>query len=107
MALRAPPDFTKVAFAVAIGVGSAFLVKSFRENNLPHTGDNLHSLPFGGDYSDGTKSVSYHGPAYRSAHLSQLKGPLPLLAVLFLIALIHASAVFGNRRRGVLHVHAA
>lgn len=70
MRLQAPPDFTKPLVAVAIGVSIAVAVNFITRSNLPHVGDNLHHLPHGGCYVDGTKRITYNSPggppAYRS-----------------------------------------
>lgn len=62
MPLTPPPNYTKAVLAVAIGVSLALLVGLYTRSTLPHVGDLSHSLPHGGFYADGTKTVSYGGP---------------------------------------------
>jgi len=62
MPLTPPPDFTKPLLAIAIGLGLALLAHFFTRSTLPHVGDNIHHLPHGGLYRDGTKSITYHRP---------------------------------------------
>jgi len=70
MRLQAPPDFTKPLVAVAIGVSIAVTIHFITRSNLPHVGDNLHHLPHGGRYSDGTKRIIYNSPGGPSAYHS-------------------------------------
>nr|QJX15396.1 triple gene block protein 2 [Carnation latent virus] len=59
MPLLPPPDHTKAVLAISIGVVVAVVIFALRSNNLPAVGDNVHSLPHGGFYKDGTKTVFY------------------------------------------------
>nr|WAB21254.1 triple gene block protein 3 [Banmivirus BanMMV] len=61
MALARPPDYTKVFLVGVFAVGTAVIIHFLRRSELPHVGDNLHSLPYGGSYCDGTKHISYKG----------------------------------------------
>nr|UUL90898.1 triple gene block protein 3 [Banmivirus BanMMV] len=61
MALSRPPDYTKVLLVGAFAIGTAFIIHSIRKSELPHVGDNLHHLPYGGSYCDGTKKINYAG----------------------------------------------
>lgn len=63
MPLTPPPDYSKAVLAVAIGLAAALLVHQLTRSTIPHSGDNIHSLPFGGSYVDGTKRIRYEGPS--------------------------------------------
>nr|UOF93383.1 triple gene block 2 protein [Plantago yellow mosaic virus] len=60
--LTPPADHSKSILAVVIGISIALVVFSITRNTLPHVGDNIHSLPHGGAYKDGTKSIIYSSP---------------------------------------------
>lgn len=62
MPLTPPPDNSKAIFAAAVGASLVLLVLVYTRNTLPVVGDNIHSLPHGGLYRDGTKSVLYGAP---------------------------------------------
>nr|DAG45438.1 MAG TPA: movement protein [Bacteriophage sp.] len=71
MPLLPPPDNTKAILAVAVGCSIGLALFMLTRSTLPHVGDNLHSLPHGGSYRDGTKSINYCGPRknYPSSNL--------------------------------------
>nr|QED43568.1 TGB2 [Garlic latent virus] len=85
MPLSPPPDHTKTYFAGVIGVCIALSLYTLTRSNLPHVGDNIHSLPHGGCYQDGTKRIIYNSPAknFPSSNL-----PLGFTSPLCLLALI-------------------
>nr|UZM07854.1 triple gene block 2 [Hydrangea chlorotic mottle virus] len=62
MPLTPPPNFTQTYLAAAVGISTAILVGLLTRSTLPHAGDLQHSLPHGGRYRDGTKSVDYCSP---------------------------------------------
>nr|QQG34561.1 TGB2 [Stevia carlavirus 1] len=62
MALSPPPDYTKAVLCCAIGLSLVLLVLVYSRSTLPSVGDNLHSLPHGGYYRDGTKTIHYNAP---------------------------------------------
>nr|QVD99722.1 triple gene block protein 3 [Banmivirus BanMMV] len=86
MALSRPPDYTKVLFVGSLAVGTAIVIHFLRKNELPHVGDNLHHLPYGGSYCDGTKSINYRGNQSKSQPFVFN----PLLLIFTLSALIYA-----------------
>nr|AFV36802.1 TGB2 protein [Garlic latent virus] len=89
MPLSPPPDHTKTFFASVVGICIALCLYTLTRSTLPHVGDNLHSLPHGGCYQDGTKRIFYNSPARKfpsSNLLSGLTAPLCLLT--FIIGLI-------------------
>nr|WAB21224.1 triple gene block protein 3 [Banmivirus BanMMV] len=95
MALSRPPDYTKVLFVGTLAVGTAIVIHFLRRSELPHVGDNLHHLPYGGSYCDGTKKINYGG----SHNNKQSSVFNPLLLIFVLSALI-----YGLSRRDSLSV---
>nr|BDG15106.1 triple gene block protein2 [Clover yellow mosaic virus] len=85
--LTPPPDHSKTLLAAVVGVSLAVLVFTLTRSTLPHVGDNIHSLPHGGDYRDGTKIISYNSP--RGNRVGTLK-TLPLILAITLPAVIYA-----------------
>lgn len=107
MPLSAPPDYTKSVFVIAIGLVLGVGLFMLTRNNLPHVGDNIHSLPHGGCYRDGTKAISYGGPKSHMPSSNLFKGfGLPALCVVMLIiALIHVSEFAFSRSHRHSCVH--
>nr|CEN56832.1 triple gene block protein2 [Plantago asiatica mosaic virus] len=95
--LTPPTDYGKPVLAVSIGISLALLVYAATRSTLPHVGGNLHALPHGGRYVDGTKSISYFSPNH-----SKSRDPLPLafLTVLTLSGLI---LLLSRRGRSTTH----
>nr|QYF50182.1 MAG: triple gene block protein 2 [Guangdong betaflexivirus] len=62
MALTPPPDYSRAVLCCAIGLSLVLLVLVYSRSTLPGVGDNLHSLPHGGYYKDGTKTIHYNPP---------------------------------------------
>nr|QQG34555.1 TGB2 [Tagetes carlavirus 1] len=62
MVLTPPPDHTRTFLVAAIGASVVLLVYVYSRSTLPGVGDNLHSLPHGGFYRDGTKTIHYGAP---------------------------------------------
>ncbi|CAC83716.1 TGB2 protein [Garlic latent virus] len=92
MPLSPPPDHTRTYFAGAIGVCVALCLYTLTRSTLPHVGDNIHSLPHGGCYQDGTKRIFYNRPAknFPSSNLP-LSFTSPVLLLGILIGLIFLS----------------
>nr|WDS52200.1 MAG: triple gene block protein 2 [Opuntia potexvirus A] len=85
--LTPPPDYSKIALPVSIGLGIAVVVYTLTRSTLPRVGDPSHELPHGGWYKDGTKTVLYNSP-------SQLTGShIPFLLALLLPILIYVSSL--------------
>nr|WNN25165.1 TGB2 [Hosta virus X] len=98
--LTPPPNYTPVLLAVVIGVGLAVVTNQLTRSTLPHVGDNIHSLPHGGNYQDGTKSVIYRGPApFQRSHST---AP-PFIAVLLLTFAIWFLSC--RTRRAAIGIH--
>nr|WAB21409.1 triple gene block protein 3 [Banmivirus BanMMV] len=95
MALSRPPDYTKVLFVSSLAVGTAIVIHFLRRSELPHVGDNLHHLPYGGLYCDGTKKISYGGSYY--SRKSYYFNPLFLVFVL-------SALIYGLSRRDSVSV---
>ncbi|AFV31419.1 TGB-2 [Rubus canadensis virus 1] len=104
MPLTPPKDYTGAAISVVIGLCIAFAFHSLTRSNLPHAGDNIHHLPHGGFYKDGTKVVAYGGPQSRfpSSNLfsSSFSSLSVLCVILLLSGLIYASNKFGGGGAG-------
>nr|QED43859.1 TGB2 [Garlic latent virus] len=89
MPLSPPPDHTKTFFACAVGICAAICLYTLTRSTLPHVGDNIHSLPHGGCYQDGTKRIYYNSPARKFPSSNLLSGlSAPLCLVVLLIGLI-------------------
>lgn len=88
MALSRPPDYSKTLLVGSLAIGVATIIHFLRKNELPHVGDNLHYLPYGGSYCDGTKSINYQGSNDRK----QVIPFNPLLLIFILSALIYVSS---------------
>ncbi|AAK28491.1 triple gene block protein 3 [Banana mild mosaic virus] len=107
MALSRPPDYTKVLLVSSLAVGTAIIIHFLRRSELPHVGDNLHHLPYGGSYCDGTKRINYGG----SHNKHSLITFNPLLLVFILSALIYVLSKRDSMSVGVhncgagCHVH--
>nr|WPR17636.1 MAG: TGB2 protein [Dracophyllum betaflexi-like virus] len=107
MPLSAPPDYTKSVYVLAIGFVCGVCLFMLTRNNLPHVGDNIHSLPHGGCYRDGTKAINYGGPrkTFPSSGLLSGFGVPALGIVLLIIALIHVSEFAFSRSHRHTCVH--
>nr|BAU45631.1 triple gene block protein2 [Alternanthera mosaic virus] len=97
--LTPPADHSKAVLAAVVGVSLALIINSFLVYRLPSPGDNIHNLPFGGSYRDGTKSIHYNS----SRAQNTVSGVSPLLIVLILSALIYALSCRGGRGNTRLH----
>lgn len=62
MSLTPPPDPLKVLVPLGIGAAISLVLLTLTRNNIPNVGDNIHSLPHGGIYRDGTKAIHYYKP---------------------------------------------
>ncbi|BAE44213.1 triple gene block protein 2 [Potexvirus ecsalstroemeriae] len=66
--LTPPPNYENVYKLVALGFICVGIILATKSNHNHHTGDQQHSLPFGGIYRDGTKTVSYFRPSDPITH---------------------------------------
>lgn len=93
MPLSPPIDYSRVFIAITVGVTIGLALFALTRSTLPHVGDNLHNLPHGGRYRDGTKSIDYCGPrkSYPASSLLGLsKNSYPALIVVGLVGVIIA-----------------
>nr|AVD50424.1 TGB protein 2 [Cherry green ring mottle virus] len=107
MSLRPPTDYSKPILCAAVGVSLALLCAALKSHYLPSVGDNLHSLPHGGYYTDGTKSISYNGlnckePSQVRTSLKSEK-LIALLLVIVVSFLIYVSSRFSSRSSRIQH----
>nr|AKK31153.1 triple gene block protein 2 [Cactus virus X] len=91
--LTPPPDPAKVVLPLTIGLGLALIVFTLTRSTLPSVGDSSHSLPHGGWYKDGTKTVFYSGPRRISTNWS------PVFLVFSLTLAIYVSYLLESRSR--------
>ncbi|ANW11494.1 TGB2 [Senna mosaic virus] len=98
--LTPPPDHSRSVLAVAVGLGVALVVFSFRNYSLPTPGDNIHHLPFGGSYRDGTKSVHYSGPRGGQTTF----WAWPIVAIPALSLLIYVLSQRSRDKSGGVHI---
>nr|QED44825.1 TGB2 [Garlic yellow virus]QED44831.1 TGB2 [Garlic yellow virus] len=99
MPLSPPPDHSKTFLACAIGATVAVCLFTLTRSTLPHVGDNIHHLPHGGCYQDGTKRIHYNSPRshYPSSNLGSGSPPV-FIVVLLLVGAILLSERLGQRR---------
>ncbi|AIZ76621.1 triple gene block protein 2 [Elderberry carlavirus B] len=88
MPLSAPPDRTRVYLCAGIAICILGTIFFLTRSNLPHVGDNIHSLPHGGRYRDGTKSVDYCSPRTRLPSSNLLTSGVSNFWVLALICVL-------------------
>lgn len=89
MPLSPPPNYTNVLACFCVGLSLALIVHLTTRSTIPQVGDNVHSLPHGGLYRDGTKQIAYCSPG----KLNSIEGrgvgvPNAWLVVIGLIAAI-------------------
>lgn len=104
--LQRPPDHSRSLLVLAIGLAAAVVLFMLTRSTLSHVGDNIHALPHGGCYRDGTKTISYRGPG-SSFPASSLLGFAPLILALALFALTYPALAPGHSscRRCVTITH--
>nr|UCJ00459.1 triple gene block 2 [Cherry necrotic rusty mottle virus] len=95
MSLKPPADYSKPILFAVVGISSAIFCATFKANYLPSVGDNIHSLPHGGSYRDGTKAVNYNGfNCIEKSEINQssLFSKFAVFSfIILLVVLIHAS----------------
>nr|WOL52765.1 triple gene block protein 2 [Carrot virus S] len=99
MPFSAPPDNSKSVLAAAVGLSLALIVFSLTRSTLPVVGDNIHNLPHGGCYADGTKRISYFAPQEKFPSSNLFKtanSPIIFLSILGLSLLIFLSSKFNS-----------
>ncbi|QYF50233.1 MAG: putative triple gene block protein 2 [Hainan sediment alphaflexivirus 1] len=95
MPLTPPRDYTPVLLIAVIAGGLGLLTHLVTRSTLPRVGDNIHSLPHGGTYRDGTKAIRYGGPHGPAQPVQQIH---VFLLVVGLVAAIWISS-WGHARR--------
>lgn len=103
MPFAQPPDYSKSVYPIAVGVAVAVVLFTLTRSTLPQVGDNIHNLPHGGNYQDGTKRISYCGPkdSFPSSSIISSGTPMIIGIIIFLIFAIYVSekwAGSGSRR---------
>nr|UCR98519.1 triple gene block 2 [Apple stem pitting virus] len=103
MPFAQPPDYSKSVYPIAVGVAIAAVLFTLTRSTLPQVGDNIHNLPHGGNYQDGTKRISYCGPkeSFPSSSLLSSGTPMVFGLILLLVLAIHVSEKWsrsGSRR---------
>nr|QQG34649.1 TGB2 [Cymodocea nodosa foveavirus 1] len=90
MPLVAPANKWKELKIPIIILSCSIVLYVLTRSTLPYSGDNIHALPHGGKYCDGTKTILYNKPggSYPSIKLP-LNLPIILLP-LSLIIILHA-----------------
>nr|UDF48725.1 triple gene block protein 2 [Cowpea mild mottle virus] len=101
MPLTAPPDHSRTFSYLAIGLSVCISLYTLTRHTTPIAGDNIHRLPFGGCYRDGTKSILYNRPGLKSQPFVNLGKLETLLIVLTLSGFI---VFISSRRASGCHV---
>nr|ALP45917.1 triple gene block protein 2 [Cherry green ring mottle virus]ALP45929.1 triple gene block protein 2 [Cherry green ring mottle virus] len=107
MSLKPPTDLSRPLLFAVTGVSLALLIATYKSHYLPSVGDNIHSLPHGGHYSDGTKSISYNGLNCQQNHSQSFTSSssklIPLTLVFLVSFLIYVSSKLSNRSPSIQH----
>nr|BAU20380.1 triple gene block protein 2 [Daphne virus S] len=97
MPLTPPPDYTTAVLVAAATLGATLFISSLTRNTQPQVGDNIHSLPHGGYYKDGTKVVHYGAPGkFNSVEFTRDCYFQPWFIIVLLTFLI----ILSSRHRG-------
>nr|QQG34615.1 TGB2 [Agave potexvirus 1] len=88
MPLVEPKSHHDTFFALAVGISLVLTAWVITRSTLPHTGDNIHSLPHGGHYRDGSKQITYCRPTKNHGHTAAISPWWALLLAISLPALI-------------------
>nr|QTU68147.1 triple gene block protein 2 [Potato virus X] len=95
--LTAPVNSEKVYIVLGLSLALISITFLLSRNNLPHVGDNIHSLPHGGAYRDGTKAILYNSPNFGSRTSLNNGKNAAFAAVLLLSLLIYGSRCLSQR----------
>ncbi|QYF50267.1 MAG: triple gene block protein 2 [Beijing sediment betaflexivirus] len=99
MPLTAPPDNTKSYLVLAAGVSLGITLFFLTRSTLPSVGDNIHALPHGGAYRDGTKQIIYGGPARTFPSSNVLKPSNSGFAFILALCIIVLLHLLGSGRK--------
>nr|QYF50144.1 MAG: putative triple gene block protein 2 [Sichuan alphaflexivirus 1] len=78
---------------VALAAGVIGIVWAITRSTLPQVGDNVHKLPHGGQYQDGTKVIRYNSPGC-SSHSAKSSSGFAFLVVVIIGLYLAADAWF-------------
>ncbi|QYF50238.1 MAG: putative triple gene block protein 2 [Xinjiang alphaflexivirus 2] len=99
MPLTPPPDPNKSYQLAILAAGVVLTTLVLVSDHTPKVGDQLHNLPFGGYYQDGTKKIHY----WKNQHPNQLSQTLTkpnnftvLIIALTIILLLHGLHKYNN-----------
>nr|UDF48719.1 triple gene block protein 2 [Cowpea mild mottle virus] len=95
MPLTAPPDYTKAFTYLVIGLSICVGLYTLTRHTTPIAGDNIHRLPFGGCYKDGTKSILYNRPGLSSQPFLNFGK----LEAFLMVVIISGLIVFSSSRK--------
>nr|QTU67752.1 triple gene block protein 2 [Potato virus X] len=95
--LTAPVNSEKVYIVLGLSFALVLITFLLSRNSLPHVGDNIHSLPHGGAYRDGTKAILYNSPNLGSRVSLHNGKNAAFAAVLLLTLLIYGSKYISQR----------
>nr|URX65505.1 triple gene block protein 2 [Cowpea mild mottle virus] len=101
MPLVAPPDHSKTLSYLAIGLSICLGIWALTRHTIPIAGDNIHRLPFGGCYRDGTKAILYNRPGRVPTPTFSFGKLEAFFGVIILIGLL---VVCSSRKSSVCHV---
>uniref|UniRef100_A0AAU7L1Y0 Movement protein TGB2 n=1 Tax=Hibiscus chlorotic speck associated virus 1 TaxID=3143942 RepID=A0AAU7L1Y0_9VIRU len=92
MPLSQPPDHSKTLLVLVIGISLGLIVYLLTSYKGPSVGDNIHNLPFGGYYQDGTKRIIYNSPQKQNkAYSIGLDKTLAFVLLILLSFLVYVS----------------
>ncbi|BBD14451.1 triple gene block 2 [Cherry virus B] len=99
--LTPPPDNLRFLTPIAVGLAVGIVIYALTRSTLPGVGDNIHNLPHGGDYRDGTKTIQYYRPkgSFPSSNLFSTSNFATLCVVILIIFAIHVSELFNRPNR--------
>nr|UXX34117.1 triple gene block protein 2 [Jasmine virus C] len=99
MPLTPPPDYTKAIICAVVGISLALALGLFTRSTIPFAGDQLHSLPHGGCYQDGTKKIFYNRPRkLNSIEQAVVSREIVFIVIISLVGLLLATSF---RRRAI------
>uniref|UniRef100_A0AAU7L1V5 Movement protein TGB2 n=1 Tax=Hibiscus chlorotic speck associated virus 3 TaxID=3143944 RepID=A0AAU7L1V5_9VIRU len=104
MPLSPPADHSKAVLTLAIGISLGVVVFFLTSFKGPAVGDNIHSLPFGGYYKDGTKQIIYNGNNNKGFVRIGSDKTLAFCAVIILSSLIYVFERY-NHYNSHQHLH--
>nr|QQG34685.1 TGB2 [Caper carlavirus 1] len=98
MPIQQPDSHSKSIFVASAGVVAAIVINQLRSHTSPVGGDPYHKLPYGGLYKDGTKSINYYPPGWKSPIGAETNSQFGVFLVVILI--IFVLRLLYNKERG-------